>query len=202
MLKGKNVKEKAEYFWMYYKAPFLAVLAFLFISAYWVHAAVTEKELALSVMLVDSHAAVSEEKLEKAYAEYAGIDPDTLSFNNSYLFSDSSSGTYAMTSLSRFYSDIGTQKLDVCGFLEEDFEKYANADCFLDLRECLSEQELAAYGDALYYQDGKPVGIYTEALPGLKESGCYCEDGDVAMIGIAYNTLHVEAAADYIRYLS
>lgn len=202
MLKGKNGKEKAEYFWMYYKAPFLAALAVLFISCYWVHAAVTEKEVLFSVMMVDSHGAVTEEKLEEDFAQYAGMDPGNVSFNNSFLFSDSSSSIYAMTGLSRFYTDIGTEKLDVCGFLEDDFRKYASSDCFLDLRECLSEQELKEYGEGIYYEEQKPVGIYAEKLPALLESGCYCGDGVRAIVGIAYNSPHKETAGEYLRYLS
>lgn len=200
MLKGKNAREKTEYFWMYYKAPFLAILAVLLITGYWVRAAAVEKELAFSAMLVDCHASVSEEAMEQDFASFAGMDADTVSFQNSYLFSDSTSSTYAMTSLSRFYSDIGTEKLDVCGLLEQDFEKYAGSGTFLDLRECFTEEELSRYGANLYYYEGKPVGIYRDGLPGLAKSGCYSKSN--AMIGIIYNTKHVGTAADYIRYLS
>lgn len=200
MLKGKNAKEKTVYFWMYYKAPFLAVLAVVLITGYWVHAAAVEKEIAFSAMLVDCHASVSEEEMEKEFASYMGMDEDTVSFQNSYLFSDSTSSTYAMTSLSRFYSDIGTEKLDVCGFLEEDFEKYVKSGTFLDLRECFTEEELEEYGESLYYYGGEPVGIYGDGLPGLLKSGCYSKKD--AVVGIIYNSKHVGTAADYLRYLS
>ncbi len=200
MLRGGNAKEKAEYFWTYYKAPFFAILAAILIFGYWVHAAAVEKEIEFSVMLVDCHASVSEDEMEREFASYAGMDADAVSFQNSYLVSDSTSGTYAMTSISRFYSDIGTEKLDVCGFQESDFEKYASSGTFLDLRECFTDEELSGYGENLYYCQGKPVGIYSEGLSGLTESGCYLEK--TGMVGIIYNSKHVATAADYIRYLS
>lgn len=202
MLKGKSWKEKMVYFWMYYKTPVIAAAAVLAAAGYWLHAVCAEKEPALYVLLLDSRSALTESQMEENFAQETGIDLDekAVTINTSYLYSHASSETYAMTSLSRFYADIGTGKLDVCGFLEEDFVKYAGSDTFLDLRLCLDEETLAEYGDFLYYRNGEAVGIYTEGLPGLKESGCY--EGERALVGIVYNSGHVETAAKYLRYLS
>lgn len=185
---------------MYYKLPFLAVLAVVLIAAYWVSAAAGEKESAFKALLLDSHAGTQEEILNEEFRTYAGIeDSREVSILTSFLFSDSSTGTYAMTSLSRFYVEVGNEELDVCGMLEADFKNYAKADCFMDLRKCLKPEMLDELEGFLYWRSGIPIGIYAEALPGLKSAECY-ENGK-AIIGIIYNSRHVETAAQYLEYL-
>ena len=185
---------------MYYKLPFLAVLAAVLIATYWVSAAAGEKQSAFKALLLDSHAGTQEEILNQEFRNYAGIeDSREVSILTSFLLSDSSAGSYAMTSLSRFYVEVGNEELDVCGMLEADFKKYAKADCFMDLRRCLDEKMLDELEGCLYRRSGIPIGIYTEALPGLKNAECY-ENGE-AILGIMYNSRHVETAAQYLEYL-
>lgn len=201
MLKGRSTKEKAEYFWMYYKIPFLAVLAAVFVTAYWVSAAASEKECVLSALFIDSHGTKAEEAMAEDFAEYADIPGDKkVSVLTSLLFSHAASGTYAMTSLSRFYVEIGNEELDVCGMLEQDYKKYAETDCFMDLNECLEPELLDKLRGSLFYKDKKPIGIYSQELPGLNEAGCY--RGENGLVGIVYNTRNLETAVRYIEYLA
>ena len=200
MFKGKNAKEKAGYFWMYYKLPFLAVLAAVLITVYWVSAAAGEKELAFKALLFDSHGGTQEEILDEEFRAYAGIDKSReVSIFTSFLLSDSPTGTYAMTSLSRFYVEVGNEELDVCGMLEADFKNYAKADCFMDLRSCLGKEMLEELKEYLYCRNGVPIGIDAKALPGLKKAGCY--EDETALLGILYNSQHVETAVQYLEYL-
>ena len=48
-------KKRLEYFWMYDKVPFLAVLTGAVIVLCFVYAKVTEKEYAFNAMLLDAH---------------------------------------------------------------------------------------------------------------------------------------------------
>lgn len=107
---------------MYDKVPFLAVLTGAVIVLCFVYAKVTEKEYAFNAMLLDAHTNAREETLAEEYAEYAGINTKKYEvlISTSLLFSDASSGNYAMSSLARFYSLIGTEELDACMMLEED----------------------------------------------------------------------------------
>ena len=114
-MKQGNWRKKLEYFWMYYKIPFLAVLGVCVVIVYFGYAKITEKEYAFNAILLDIHTNAQEEMLEEEFADYAGIDTkkyDVL-ISTSLLFSDSSSGNYAMTSLARLYTQIGTEELDV-----------------------------------------------------------------------------------------
>lgn len=149
LFKGESRKEKLDYFWTYYKWPFLGIIAAMIIVTYFVHAAVTEKEVGFSAILFDCHGTANESRMEDAFAEYAGIDDGQydVQINTALLLSDSNSGSYTMTSLSKFYTDIGTEELDVCVMLEDNFRTYAKSDCFFDLRTCLSEEQLEMYKD-------------------------------------------------------
>ena len=107
-MKQGNWRKKLEYFWMYYKIPFLAVLGVCVVIVYFGYAKITEKEYAFNAILLDIHTNAQEEMLEEEFADYAGIDTkkyDVL-ISTSLLFSDSSSGNYAMTSLARLYTQI------------------------------------------------------------------------------------------------
>lgn len=196
-------KDRIEYFWMYYKLPFIASVIMLIIAAQWVWAAGCGKEAVLSVMMADCHTDKEGEQLAREFEEYAGIDQkkEMVSVNTTCLLSDASAGTYAMTSLSKFYSDTGTESLDVAGFLEEDFRKYTRTDCFLNLETCMSKETLEKYRPYLYYQEGVPVGIYTEGLPGLLKDGLYENRETKAVVGIMYNSRHVDMAVKYLEYL-
>lgn len=197
-------RDRIEYFWMYYKLPLLAVIIMVFAVVQWVWASGVGKAVQLSVMLSDCYTDADGEFLAGEFAEYAGLDEktETVLINTKSLFSNAPTGIYAMTSLSRFYADTGTEKLDVAGFLQEDFQRYAGAEVFANLEELFGRDELALYEDHLYYQDGKPVGIYADGLPGLQKYKIYDDPEKRAVIGVVYNSRNRNMAGKYIEYLS
>lgn len=197
----KKICDRLEYFWMYYKLPFLAALVVLLLAVYFCTAVLTEKETALSVMLVDCYSEAEGEEMGKDFLEKEGLDGKIyqVQVQNQLMFQDSDSGNYAMTSLSRFLADIGSEKLDVCAMLEEDFLKYDSSGTWADLREYLDPEELERLSDiTITAADGRVIGIRAEGLPVMERYGCY-ENG-AAGIGIIYNTPHRELAAAYLLY--
>ncbi len=200
-MKQGNWRKKLEYFWMYYKIPFLAVLGVCIVIAYFGYAKITEKESAFNAILLDIHTNTQEEVLEEEFADYAGINTkeyDVL-ISTSLLFSDASSGNYAMTSLARLYTQIGTEELDVCMMLEDDFTEYAGADAFMDLRDVFTEEELARFPKLYEDDDGRVLGVYNEGLEKLQEIEGY--SGEVSVAGILYNSNHVDTAKEFLEYL-
>lgn len=202
----KKLRNGLEYFWMYHKLTVMTAAIILSLGIYFLSVSLSQKETVLSVMLLDCHTEVSQKEMEEDILTALGVERNRYQaeVQNSLMISDTSSGNYAMTSLSRFLADIGSEKLDVCAMLEEDFRKYEKADTYLDLRECFTDEELACVKDALVVmEDGRAVGLYADALPGLGgRYGCY-EGGDSrGIIGVVYNTQHRKAAAAYLRYLA
>lgn len=203
IMKQGTWKKRLEYFWMYYKIPFLAILAGVVVVTCFIYAKVTEKEYAFNAMLLDIHTNVPEEMLAEEFADFAEIDTKKYEvlISTSLLFSDAASGNYAMSSLARFYSLIGTEELDACMMLEDDFIKYAGAGSFLDLREIYTEEELQEFPE-LYTDDaGQVLGIYGDDLPKIKEIEGYQDPDTRCLAGVIYNTRHVEHAKKFLEFM-
>ena len=197
-------KNNLGYIWEFYKWQILAVGVAAVLGIYLLCVALLKKECALFVMLLDCHTNVSQEQMEQELLQALQLDQKeyTVSVQNELMISDTDAGTYAMTSLSRFLSDVGSEKLDVCGMLEYDFLKYDASNTFLDLRECLDETHLQNLdGSLLVTEDGRIAGIYADGLPGMKKDGCYDAAGSRGVVGVVYNTKHIDAAGAYLTYL-
>lgn len=196
-------KKKLEYFWMYNKISFLAALFVLAAAGYFLYTKAAEKEYALNAMLLDVHTDVTEDTLEEEFAAYAGIDTkkyDVL-IATSLLLADGTSN-YAMACQSRFYGLVGAEELDVGMMLEENFASFAGADAFLDLGEVFTEEELAAFPELYRDSGGRVLGVYGEELAKIREIGGYGDPDTRSVAGIIYNSRHVEAAKQFLLYLS
>ena len=203
-MKKKNFANKLYYLWLYYKWPLLAGLLAVFVAVYFLFAILTKKETVLSVMLIDCHTDVSADRMESDFLLEAGFDPakTQAEFVISLLFADAESGSYTMTSLSRFLADIGSEKLDVCGMLEEDFIKYDNSQTWLDLSTFLDADMLSRLEGSFLEKDGRLIGIYTDALPVLEAYDCYGIPEKRGVLGVIYNSPHKEAAEKYLQYVA
>lgn len=201
----KSIKNNLEYFWMYYKLPFMAGMIIVILILYFLITALTAKDTVLSVMLIDCHTEMSGEELAEEYAKAADIDQKKyqIQIQNNLMFQGTDSGNYSMTSLSKFMADIGSELLDVCGMLKDDFIKYDGSDTWMDLRECLTDEQSKVLEDYfLMTDDGRAIGIMADELPVLKADNCYTSTDTEAAVGIIYNTPHKEEAVKYLLYLA
>ena len=170
-----KIKNQLYYFWSFYKWIIIAVGIAAALIIYFLAAKLIEKEMALSVMLMDCHTEISDEQMNQDFAGYIGLDTKryTVSIQNTLMINEEEGGNYTMTCLARFLSDIGSEKLDVCGMLLQDFEKYDNADTWMDLTDCFSKEELEELSDGLYYDTaGAPIGLYADRMHALPEYAC------------------------------
>ena len=201
----KSIKNNLEYFWMYYKLPCLAGVVVVVLAVYFLVASLTAKDTVLSVMLIDCHTEMSGEKIAEEYMEATGLNQKKyqVQIQNNLMFQGTDSGNYSMTSLSKFMADIGSELLDVCGMLKDDFIKYDGSDTWMDLRECLTDEQSKVLEDYfLMTDDGRAIGIMADELPILKADNCYTSTDTEAAVGIIYNTPHKEEAVKYLLYLA
>ena len=201
----QSIKNNLEYFWMYYKLPFLAGVVVVVLAVYFLVASLTAKDTVLSVMLIDCHTEMSGEKIAEEYMEATGLNQKKyqVQVQNNLMFQGTDSGNYSMTSLSKFMADIGSELLDVCGMLKDDFIKYDGSDTWMDLRECLTDEQSKVLEDYfLMTDDGRAIGIMADELPILKADNCYTSTDTEAAVGIIYNTPHKEEAVKYLLYLA
>ncbi len=196
-------KDRLGYFWMFYKIPVILVIIALAVVLSFVHARLTEPKDGLQVMMLDAHTNIAGEEIASAFAAYEQIDTDNFGVTVSaeYMLSDSSSGNYAMSSLAKFYTEIGTGDLDVAMLTTEDYGKYAESDAFLDLREVFTEEELETFTHLYTNEEGEVLGIYGDCLAGIEECEAYTSDEGRGIIGIIYASSHTETAADFIEFL-
>lgn len=200
-----KIKNSLVYFWSFYKWQILAAVVLIFLGASFLLSKISEKECALSVMLLDCHTDIPQEIMERDLLDALHLDSGkyTIEMQNRLMLDNTEAGGYAMTSISRFMADIGNEKLDVCGMLEQTFLKYDNAATFLDLRTCFSETELEGFGSALLITtDGRVIGLYADQLPRMQKDGCYDSRDARGVIGIVYNTKHLDMAKQYLLYLA
>lgn len=199
-----KLKQHLEYFWSFYKWQILAAAVVAMLGIFLLCTALSKKECALSVMLIDCHTDAGQEQMEQDLLEAFGLDTKKyqVQVQNNLMFAETDSGSYAMTSLSRFLADIGSETLDVCAMTEQDFYKYEASGTFLDLGACFSEEELSALADyTVTAGEGRIPGLWADLLPGMQQYGCY-ESGQRGVVGIVYNTKHLEAAKRYLLFLA
>ena len=203
MSKRDDINNRLTYLLTDYKWFWLAGLVVAALVIHLLVAAFSQKETVLYAMLVDCHADASQNTLETDAIADLGFDPGTqrVQIESSLLFEDTQSGSYAMASLSRFLADIGSGKLDVCGMLEDDFVKYDNAGTWIDLRQVMGS-ELPADEEKLLVRDGRVIGIYADALPVLRDYGCYDRAYGRGVLGIIHNAPHMENARAYLLFLT
>ena len=203
--KKKSIKNNLEYFWMYYKLPFIAGMIVVILALYFLITTLSAKETALSVMLIDCHTEMSGEEMAEKYMDSAGMDKKKyqVQIQNNLMFQGTDSGSYSMTSLSKFMADIGSELLDVCGMLKEDFIKYDGSQTWMDLRECLTDKQMGELKNRLLItDDGSVIGILADDLPVLLAEECYTNKETEAAIGVIYNAPHKDEAVKYLLYLA
>lgn len=203
--KKKSIKNNLEYFWMYYKFPFIAGLIVVILVLYFLITTLTAKDTALSVMLIDCHTEMSDEEMAEEYMDTVRLDKKKyqVQIQNNLMFQGTDSGSYSMTSLSKFMADIGSELLDVCGMLKDDFIKYDGSETWTDLRKCLTDEQLEELKDRLLTaDDGRVIGILADDLPVIQSDGCYTNEETDAAIGIIYNAPHKDEAVKYLLYLA
>lgn len=204
-MKKAGWKNNLEYFWIFYKWLLLAAIVVAILGGSLLSMAFSRRESALSVMLIDCHAKSSQEQIEEELYQAMQLDPGKwqIEVQTSLMFQNTHSGGYTMTSLSRFLVDVGSEKLDVCGMLEQDFLKYDEGGAFLDLRTCLTDVELRELEEGLFIaEDGRIIGIYADEFAGLRKHGCYDDGEERGVLGIINNAPHQDMAVKYMLYLA
>jgi hypothetical protein len=175
-LKGMGFKAHLEYFWDYYKIhTFVAIFAVVMLVML-VRDISSNKPYALNAMFINAASFIGSDTLEAEFAEAQGINTDEEEVyidTTTSLSADGAGGQMDYTTMERIYAMIAARELDVFAADPQLFEKYTQSEMFIDLREVYSEDELAAFGDKVYYMD------YTEVLKAKEEAAKALESGEM-----------------------
>lgn len=161
--KEMSAKGKLEYFWDYYKVHTIVAILVIFFAAMFIRDVATAKDYNFYSILFNARQ-LSGDGLESAFSEYAGLDTE-----NYECYIDASTGLsltsfteYDMATVQKLMATIQIGDLDTVVFNSELFNNYAGNEMFLDLRTILSEEELNAWKDYLYYIDYVEVAAERE----------------------------------------
>lgn len=171
-LKQGNFRQKAEYFWDYYKWHTIAVVVGVICIWSLVHTMLTAKDPVLNIAMLNcAEISTHTETFGTAYAEYAGIDMTEydIRLDTSCYINLSANDQTSVNTIQKLMVSLASGDLDGVAGAGEVFSYYAYNDIFQDLREILSEEQLAAYEPYFYYVDKTVVDELERIRSGIQE---------------------------------
>lgn len=173
-MKDKPLKEKAEYFWEYYKIHTLIGLGALFFIISLVHAIATSKDYALSIVMVNSIASELELQTEEwindlnSLIEFNPKKEEITIDSTISLGTDTASANSEYASLQKLAAMMSSKTIDIFVANNALFEQYAQNGYMYDLREILPADVLENYiqNDLVYYTDASTFSDYEEDTEG------------------------------------
>jgi len=195
-LKNADFKTKLGYFLDYYKVHTFIIIGILIFLIAMICGNLTKKDIVFNAALVHC-SDVSEEATSaffENYIAYAGIDLNKHEVKIN-------------CNPSRLMLDMAAAQVDVVVSGSERFAEDAALNSFYDLREIMTEEQLAKYEPYFYYypaipeemEQPVPVGLFVTDCTVLTET--YHFDEDYVVIGIVGNAPHIENALKFIDYL-
>ncbi len=178
-LKGMGFKAHWEYFWDYYKIHVAVGVFAIVMLGMLIHDIAANKPYALDSIFVNANSLMGADALQQGFAEYEGIDTnETAVFIDTNTSLSPDGGSMDISMMEKIYAMIAAKELDTFLADTQIFEKYANNEMFLDLREVFTEEELSELGDKVYYLDYAEIERQNELRQKQMESGeLYADDG-------------------------
>lgn len=170
-LKHGTLEQKLTYFADYYKwHAIIAVIVLCIVISFVVHA-LTRKETALHVCMVNTYALGSEDYITD-FAEFADIDLNSweLFFDTGIFIQEDALDETSVASSQKLLVYIAAGELDVMITDTETVKMYTNNEFFCDLREFLTPEQTESYKPYFYYIDMKAVQEAQEAIDNFDET--------------------------------
>ncbi len=234
-LKNAGFKKKVSYFFYYYKWHVIAVVliaAGIFSVAYEM---LTSKENAFYAVMLNASELETAADFNQGFYEYAGLDLEEYDayFDTSIRITTDSDiiDDVTMTSTQKLAVYLAAAELDVMVTDSGSIRQYANSSVFYDLREILSEEQIAAYEPYFYYVDMAIVREIEAAQNNLDDTyepdypdpakpeemeepvpvAIYVDNaallesyyfrGEGVVVSVYANTTHLDTAVRFIDYL-
>ena len=154
-LKGKPLKKKVEHILTYFRLPIVITLIFLAVIGYYVIHLATVKDVALSVVCMNTHAdSEAVENLAAGFAEEAEIDPKEYEVQIATDFMlDSEDPSMDYTSMQAVDVRIAANAVDLLAGDLNIATVYFYREVYEDLNRVLTEQQKAKYAEYFLYMD-------------------------------------------------
>lgn len=167
-IKNGSFKDKAKYFFDYYKVHVIvAVFAIVMVTTF-IHDIVSQKDDAFYALMLNSILVDTEyiDAFHDSFVEYSGVDINEydVMIDNSINFSDNPVDEITMSASQRLVALTASDSVDVMVGDSTIFPEQANQGMFCDLREILTEEQIAKYEPYFYYVDEAYIEYVDEAL--------------------------------------
>ena len=157
-------KEKFAYFWYYYKVHTIVAICIIFFLGSLIHDIVTAKDYNFYGIMLNS-SGLSDENLVASFGEYAGLDLENYEcfIDTTSTLSLQSQSEYDLSTNQRLIALTQTKDLDVMVLDGIVCQNFSYNGMLADLREVLTEEELARYEGQIYYVDNAAILAEEEA---------------------------------------
>ena len=167
-IKNASFKEKAIYFFDYYKFHVIITVFVITLLAILIRDITSQKEDAFYAVIMNSILRDTEyiDAFHDNFAEYCGVDTNEydVMIDNSINFSDNPVDELTMSASQRLVALTAANTIDVIVGDSTIFPDQANQGMFCDLRMFLTEEQLAEYEPYFYYVDEAYIEYVDEAL--------------------------------------
>lgn len=200
MKSNMSLRQKIEYFFMYYKVPVILSTALIAIVLSMFYSWSNRRDYGFSAFFFNASNTNSNEVFSREFAREQNIDTNQHIVSVDCGLQIDGYSQLSIVSTEKLSSAINAQTLDVCVMPEELFLTYAAEGAFGNLGDFLTENQLAAYKDLVVYSGEEPCGIRINDFKRIQAAGLY--DGEDAPIyGIVYNTKHPDTCRDFLTFL-
>lgn len=181
-LRQKPLKDRLRYFWDYYKwHTILALLAVIIVIGL-IRDIVTRKDSALFAVLLNAYPVAEDtDAFTEQYAEYAKIDTDEFDvIFNATLRMGPEPDEASLNASQMIMVHVAARDMDVMTMDALNFGNYAYNGTYMDLRDILTPEQMAAYEDRLFYIDSAVVDELEKARedPSAEPAIQYPDPGD------------------------
>lgn len=167
-IKNGSLKDKAKYFFDYYKFHVLVIVGVISLAAILIRDITGQKDDAFYAVMLNSILVDSEyiDEFHDNFAEYSGVDTTEydVMIDNSINFSDNPVDEITMSASQRLLALTASGDIDVMVGDSTIFSDQASQGMFRDLREFLTEEQIARYEPYFYYVDEAYINMIDEML--------------------------------------
>ena len=208
-MKDKSRREKAGYFWYYYKVHVIVSVVVVIALISLVRGIVENSKVpSIYVAMVNSNLFDSSESSlvdDFANSRKFDVDKHPAKFDVSYQMTEGVADNTSLGSSQKLMALLSSKDIDVLIANEWVIKDYAEMAAFANLKETLPNDLYEKVADDLIYfeyeDDGKvPIGIDISDNPKITADNTYKEDTP-PIVTIGNNSERQETAIDFIRYL-
>ena len=159
-LKAKDMsfKGKLSYFWYYYKIHTIAVILIIIFGVSFIHNIVTAKDYNFYGIMLNAPS-LDGDAMEASFGEYAGLDMENYDcfIDTMSTLANQNQTQYDIATFQRMVALVQSKDLDVLVTDAPVFINFSFNGMMMDLRDVMTEEELARYEGQIYYLDNAEV---------------------------------------------